>query len=379
MDSITQIVLGAAVGEVVLGKKVGNKAMLWGAIAGTIPDLDVYQRFFFETLRANELHRGFSHSLLFSLGFAPIMAWLIKKKEKFFLLAVLALILGYPFITIDNSVVRLILGGVYALLAVLISRSSFNSKLATRRDWSKLVFWALVTHPLLDCHTTWGTQFLWPLPYKLAWNNIFVVDPVYTIPFLIFVAVAMFYNRQSRTRQRLNWIGIGLSSLYMMWTFAVKWHVHTIFARNFKEQDIEYTRITTVPTPFNSILWVGTADVDTAYHVGLYSILDKDKNISLTEVDKNDYLIDSIKDESTIQRLKVLSKNWYIIKEDSGGLSFIDIRYGPMFKPESYEPDYMFGYDLRWEGGELKAEQQEPPTGEVSKALYTLVERLKGK
>ena len=40
MDSLTQIVLGAAVGEVALGKKVGNKAMLYGAIAGTIPDLD---------------------------------------------------------------------------------------------------------------------------------------------------------------------------------------------------------------------------------------------------------------------------------------------------------------------------------------------------
>jgi inner membrane protein len=41
MDSLTQIVLGASVGEAVAGKKIGNKAMLWGAIAGTIPDLDV--------------------------------------------------------------------------------------------------------------------------------------------------------------------------------------------------------------------------------------------------------------------------------------------------------------------------------------------------
>ncbi len=36
MDSLTQIVLGASVGEAVLGKKVGNKAILWGAIAGTL-------------------------------------------------------------------------------------------------------------------------------------------------------------------------------------------------------------------------------------------------------------------------------------------------------------------------------------------------------
>ncbi|MEL6140713.1 MAG: metal-dependent hydrolase, partial [Bacteroidota bacterium] len=42
MDSLTQIVLGAAVGEATLGRKVGNRAMLWGAIGGTIPDLDVF-------------------------------------------------------------------------------------------------------------------------------------------------------------------------------------------------------------------------------------------------------------------------------------------------------------------------------------------------
>ena len=41
MDSFTQIVLGAACGEAVLGRKIGNKALLFGAICGTIPDLDV--------------------------------------------------------------------------------------------------------------------------------------------------------------------------------------------------------------------------------------------------------------------------------------------------------------------------------------------------
>lgn len=65
MDSLTQIVLGAAVGEAVLGKKVGNKAMLYGAIAGTIPDLDVLARNFVDTVTATEWHRGFSHSIFF--------------------------------------------------------------------------------------------------------------------------------------------------------------------------------------------------------------------------------------------------------------------------------------------------------------------------
>eukprot|EP01093_Parvamoeba_rugata_P011442 TRINITY_DN3145_c0_g1_i6.p1 TRINITY_DN3145_c0_g1~~TRINITY_DN3145_c0_g1_i6.p1 ORF type:complete len:100 (+),score=9.68 TRINITY_DN3145_c0_g1_i6:125-424(+) len=82
MDSLTQIVLGAAVGEAVLGKKVGNKAMLYGAIAGTIPDLDVITRYFLDTVTATEWHRGVSHSIFFSIMFAPIFGWLVWKINK---------------------------------------------------------------------------------------------------------------------------------------------------------------------------------------------------------------------------------------------------------------------------------------------------------
>ena len=67
MDSLTQIVLGAAVGEVAVGKKVGNWALLWGGVAGTIPDLDVFAKHFTDNVTALEIHRGFSHSILFSL------------------------------------------------------------------------------------------------------------------------------------------------------------------------------------------------------------------------------------------------------------------------------------------------------------------------
>ena len=81
MDSLTQIVLGAAVGEAVLGKKVGNKAMLYGAIAGTIPDLDILSGYFTDTLTAIEWHRGFSHSIFFSVLFAPVFGWLFNKLE----------------------------------------------------------------------------------------------------------------------------------------------------------------------------------------------------------------------------------------------------------------------------------------------------------
>ena len=160
MDSLTQIVLGAAIGEAVLGKKLGNKAMLYGAIAGTIPDLDSFAPLFTDTLTSIEIHRGFTHSIVFSILFAPIFGWIISKIER---------------------------------------KTGVSWK-----DWSWLIFWGLFTHPLLDAYTTWGTQLFWPFDLRLAYKNIFVIDALYTLPFLIFVILAMRCRRGSIKRRKYN-------------------------------------------------------------------------------------------------------------------------------------------------------------------------------
>ena len=41
MDSITQALLGASVQGAMLGRWQGRKALAYGAILGTLPDLDV--------------------------------------------------------------------------------------------------------------------------------------------------------------------------------------------------------------------------------------------------------------------------------------------------------------------------------------------------
>ncbi len=69
MDSLTQIMLSAPCGEAVLGKKIDNKALLFGVIGGTIPDLDVLVG---NLAHDNEIdamlfHRGFMYSILFSV------------------------------------------------------------------------------------------------------------------------------------------------------------------------------------------------------------------------------------------------------------------------------------------------------------------------
>ncbi|MEE3225167.1 MAG: metal-dependent hydrolase, partial [Bacteroidota bacterium] len=230
MDSLTQIVLGAAVGEAVLGKKVGNKAMLYGAIAGTIPDLDTIWGEFLDPLTAIEIHRGISHSIVFSIVMAPILGWLVAQLHK--------------------------------------------KAQAGWKDWSWLFFWGLVTHPLLDAHTTWGTQLFWPLDLRLAYQNIFVIDPLYTLPFLIFLILAMRLPKASRKRRKWNNLGLIVSSAYMVLTLVLKGISYQKFTEALANEKIEYTQIDTRPAAFNTILWHANIDVGDAYLLGDYSFFD---------------------------------------------------------------------------------------------------------
>ena len=181
MDSLTQIVLGASVGEAVGGRKMGNKAALWGAIAGTIPDLDVFFRFIYSPIDAMHVHRGFSHSFLFALLFAPVLAQLIfylyKKKYDFKLLLCLS-------------------------------------------------FLAIITHPLLDMFTNYGTQLFWPFDFRVSLNTISVIDPIYTLPFLIFLLITLFLKKESHLRRKINRFSLILSCTYLLTGCIIKTYIH---------------------------------------------------------------------------------------------------------------------------------------------------------
>ena len=243
MDSLTQIVLGAACGEAALGKKIGNKALLFGAIGGTIPDLDVFVgRWLFQNeIDSMAFHRGFMHSLVFAV--------------------LAAFALGYL---------------VYWLYNTGLRKGS-----AFKKDWIWLFFLSIFTHPLLDSFTPYGTQLFLPFSnYRVAINNISVVDPIYTLPFLLCLIVVMFYRRTSARRNFWNKMGIAISSVYMLLTLGNKVYVNHVFKKSLNENKIPFSRFQTQPSIFNNILWYGIAEGEDAYHVAFYSLLDKGNQFS---------------------------------------------------------------------------------------------------
>ncbi|MCL7754491.1 metal-dependent hydrolase [Polaribacter sp. Z022] len=251
MDSLTQIVLGAACGEIALGKKIGNKALLFGAIGGTIPDLDVFiGRFLYgNEIQAMAFHRGFMHSILFA-----------------------------------------VLGSfLFGLITYKLYNSGIRKETTSLHNWIWLFFLSIFTHPLLDCFTPYGTQLFTPFSnYRVAFNTISVVDPLYTIPFLLSLIIMMFFNR-NRTR-RTWWLktGIYLSSAYMIFTIFNKIYMDSVFKKSFEKANININRFSAQPTIFNNILWYSVAETDTQYHLTFYSLFDKsDTADKIITVEKN--------------------------------------------------------------------------------------------
>jgi inner membrane protein len=238
MDSITQIVLGAACGEIALGKKIGNKAILFGAIGGTIPDLDVLigSLYYSNEIDSLAFHRGFMHSIVFAILGAFIFGFISSK-------------------IYDYGPKR---------------KGTTNLK-----DWIWLFFLSIFTHPILDSFTPYGTQLFLPFSdYRVAFNNIAVADPLYTLPFLLCMIIAMFFNRKNPTRRRSTKLGLFISSAYMIFTIGNKLYVNQIFKSSFQKANINYSKFSAQPTILNNILWYAVAETDTDYKVIFYSIFD---------------------------------------------------------------------------------------------------------
>jgi inner membrane protein len=286
MDSLSQIVLGAAVGEAVLGKKAGNRAPLWGAVAGTIPDLDVFIPYRTEIMSMAG-HRGFSHSILFCMLLAPVLGWL-----------------------------------VYRL---------YKGREGNYKEWSWLFFLALVTHPLLDSFTTWGTQLFWPFwDYRVAFNSIFVADPVYTLPFLLTMLVVLFLRRENRWRTYWNRAGLIFSCGYLMLTLVNKATVNLVFENSLHLKGSSVLRYSTYPTPLNNILWYVVAEEPSGYQIGYYSLLGDPQRISYVYIPKGHRLLDGREDNIVIEKLKWMSQGYYSIESQNDTLLWHDLRFGLM-------------------------------------------------
>jgi len=299
LDSLTQLALGATAGEATLGRKVGNRAILWGAICGTIPDLDVFIPFG-DPVKDFTYHRSFSHSFVVDLLLTPLIVWLILKLHP--------------------------------------------QTVPQRRGWMLMVYLALATHALLDSFTVYGTQVFWPLSTEpMTWSTIFIIDPAYTLPLLAGVTCALVARRSGNFGHRANAAGLVLSTLYLTWSVGAKLYVDGIARESLAAQNLPYGKLLSGPGPFNTVLWRVVAMDTESYYEGFYSLFDRQGSIRFARYPSQPRLLRAIEDHWPVRRLQWFTNGFYSVSLEGNGIVMTDLRMG-------LEPGYVFRFRVGDQG-----------------------------
>ena len=332
MDSLSQLLLGAAVGYAVAGKKLGKKSLLIGGFAGTLPDLDVIPLSLFkDDFIMLKHHRGFTHSILFSL-LAPI-----------------------PFSKLTQKL--------------------FKTLKETSLSW--LYFWAFLTHSLLDCFTTWGTQLFWPFSYRVALNSIFIIDPAYTIWLLLTVIICSFIP-VSKKSVKIMYTGIILSSFYLLLSLGIKLKIHKEFIHYFKSHNINVTHMMTRPSPFNIILWSATAKTEDGYYMAFRSLLDTNYN-EPPKLIPNKEIKDTFLNDEIANYVKFVTNKFYTQTYFENGVYIHDLRFGSFNLLDPSFPAYIFSYKLiKTSDGKTVMKNQNPKFKDTSNLFTLLFKRIQG-
>ncbi|MCC5452667.1 metal-dependent hydrolase [Rheinheimera sp. UJ51] len=281
MDSLSQIALGSAVAVAVVGKHTSiKKAALWGAIAGTLPDLDVLIDYG-DDLSNMVQHRGFSHSLFYLTLFSP-------------------------------------------LLALLVCR--IHNEMAHYKHWLLGLWLVLITHPLLDTMTIYGTQLALPFSdYPYGVGSIFIIDPLYTLPLLLGVIWVLL---KGKTLLAANTAGLVFSSCYLLWSVAAQQHVTGVVKSQLTEVYDHSTKLLVQPTALNTLLWRVLIRTDEAYYEGFYSLLEKEATIELVRFEQDPRLLEQYALHPDVQKLASFSHGFYALEQQQQQIVLTDLRMG---------------------------------------------------
>jgi inner membrane protein len=336
MDSITHIALGACMGEAFLDRKLGRKALLWGALAQSAPDIDFIASFWMDTPGSLLAHRGFTHSFLF-----------------------------------------VVLTSVF--LALLAERWHRPHNISFRR-WLQFFAGVIFIHVFIDAFNNYGVGWLEPFSHKrISFNAIYVADPFFSIWSLI-ALVVLIILKHSSVKQRKKWWTMGLvfSSIYLLYCLFNKQMIDREVKQILKKQDIHYTRYFTTPTAFQNWLWYVVAGNDSGYYIGYRSLFDSKKQIDFEFFPRNDNLLDSVEDTEGLQKLKRFSQEFYTAENWNDTLVFNDLRFGQITGWKDPRNHFVFHYFLKDSADNKLVVQRGRFEGWDKNAFNSLVKRIKG-
>ncbi|MET0392800.1 MAG: metal-dependent hydrolase [Chitinophagaceae bacterium] len=335
MDSLTHIALGACMGEAFAGNKLGKKAMLWGALAQSGPDIDFLTAFWNDPAGSLLAHRGFTHSFLFC--------------------ALLTL-----------------------LLALMAERWHRPHNISLGK-WILFFGGAIFFHVIIDAFNNYGVGWFEPFSHeRISFNAIYVADPFFSIwPGIAFVALLVTRKRSAK-RKRWWRFGLGLSSLYLAYCLINKANIDGDAKRLLAKEQIPYTRYFTTPAPLQNWLWYVVAGSDSGYYVGFRSVFDSKDAIDFYYFPRNDSLLAPIRQRRDVQQLIRFSQQFYTAELWGDTLIFNDLRFGQITGWQNPREKFVFHYYLQHPETNRMVVQRGRFANWNRHSMQTLLRRIRG-
>ena len=295
MDSLSQIVLGGAVAAAIAPPAHRRAALLAGAALGTLPDLDglLISRFTSDPIQIMTLHRGASHSLFVLPFVAWFLWWLFRRR-----------------------------GGRVA---------------QAPRAWFWSILAVLVTHPLLDAFTAYGTQLFWPLPVSPTWwSTIFIIDPLYTV-WLLLACVVAWVARERLLAQRVLLVGLVLSTAYLSWSVLAKSMADRAATATLASMGLADAPRFSVAMPFNTLLYRVVAMTPEGYLIGDRSVVADRGPMRFAAHASDVSALQAAAQIPAVQRLRWFNGGFMRARVQGDTLVLSDLRMG-------LEPAYSFNF-----------------------------------
>jgi inner membrane protein len=304
MDSLTHIAIGSCIGEIMLGKKAGKKAILWGLIAASLPDIDAVAGLFLNLPEELIAHRGITHSLLFAL-LAPLPLTLLCRRL-------------YPRLDIKKPVLYL-----FFILQILL-------------------------HDLLDTCNAYGTGLFEPFsPARFSFNTLYVADPLFSIWPIIAAIFVIFLRKHSLLKKRIAATGLITSLLYLCLSINNKFIADRHLQTSFTQHGIKPSGYFITPTPFNTLLWYTVASVDSGYYVAHTSVFDnRSEPVRFNFFEKNEFFLDSVENKEEVKSLRKFADGFYTVEKWNDTLVLNVLRFGQMIGWQEPKAHFAFHYFL---------------------------------
>lgn len=338
MDSVSHIVIGAAIGETLLGKKIGRWGMLLGAIAKSAPDFDLFYTGLSDPRAYMCEHRAHTHSLFIEALYAIPIAWLLVKL--------------------------------------------FRNKVSFGR---MLVFMlaCLWGHSLLDWCTNFGTQLLLPFTNEnYSLNTLAIVDLLFTLPIIILILIAVFHKKNATRRNKLAMASLIYCFVYLGFTFINKVRVEQMVQESLVANNIPVNEHMTNPTMLNNVLWYAVGSNDSTLYIGECNWLHQENPITWHSYPRNVQLMEQCKSKKDVAVLQWFSDPYTIAEANGDTLNVYAVKFGRTNMQESeLEKTFIFHYKLYQENGEEKMgmQQANKENTNFKESLADLWERICGR